>query len=81
MLHVTHQNGETALYYEWEWVYTCGWMSDNGEYHTDESKGRAKEAIKPGVYVLDAVPLTDAVRPPMQARPVVLSPVAAVRVL
>lgn len=61
-LHVTFENNQTALFLPTERVWVCDWLSDNGEYYAGEDDGPAEDVLKPGVYVLDAEPVTDAFR-------------------
>lgn len=61
-MHATFDNGETALFRPTDRVWVCGWLSDDGEYYAGEDCGIAADVVKPGVYVLDAEPVTDEFR-------------------
>jgi len=46
MIHVTLRNGNVLLFNEWERITTVGWISDDGEYWSDERHCRADELEK-----------------------------------
>lgn len=61
MIRVTLKNGSVLLFHEYEYVTTVGWISEDGEYWSDERRHRADELERmvelPGVtrYVVERI--------------------------
>ena len=52
MIHATFADGTTMLFQPYERVWTCTWMSDDGEYFDGDQHDFARVSIKPGVHVV-----------------------------
>lgn len=59
MIHVTLKNGAVLLFHEWEKVQTVGWISDDGDYWSDERRCRADEldrlVLKGDRYIIERI--------------------------
>jgi len=51
-MHATFADGTTMLFHPWEKVWTCTWMSDDGEYFDGDDHGFAIDLIKRGKHVV-----------------------------
>jgi hypothetical protein len=52
LIHATFADGTVMLFLPYEKVWTCKWISDNGEYFDGDQHDFAKHLIKPGVHVV-----------------------------
>jgi len=52
LIHATFADGTTMLFLPYEKVWTCTWMSDDGEYFDGDRHDFAKYLIKPDVHVV-----------------------------
>lgn len=52
LIHATFADGTTMLFRLNEKVWTCTWMSDDGEYFSGDKHGFAENLIKRDVHVV-----------------------------
>ena len=52
MIHATFADGSTMLFAPYEKVWTCTWLSDDGEYFDGDQHGFACDLIEPGAHVV-----------------------------